>query len=77
MKNTKPGPRGTRLPKRFSNDAFARQSNLIGKHLGTVLKCVRQNDLDLWNHLRDKAVFRYGESNFYKPAKGVEWSVVK
>jgi hypothetical protein len=76
VEHTKPGPDGRRLAKRFPNDAFARQSNLLGKHLRKVLKCIQMNDAELWKHLNDKDVLRYGEINRYSPTKGIVWQEI-
>ncbi len=75
LQSTKPGRGGKRLPKRFSGDAFTKQSNLIGKHLRATLTCVRSNDPDLLKHLNDKEVFRFGEKNYYRPPRGITWKI--
>lgn len=75
LNSTKPGPRGRRLPKRFTNDSFTRQADLVSKHVRKALNSLKANDKELWNHLNDKAVFRYGECNYYKPPKGVVWHI--
>jgi hypothetical protein len=76
LQHTKPGPKGRRLAKRFANDSFGRQSNLLGKHLRKVMNFIQVNDLELWKHLNDKDVFRFGEINRYSPQKGVIWQEI-
>jgi hypothetical protein len=75
LTNTKPGPGGLRLPKRFSKDTFSKQANLMNKHMRGILAHIRVNDREFWSHLNDKAIFRYGETNFYKPTKGILWQI--
>lgn len=75
-KSTRPGPRGKRLPVGFAGGSGAKQADLVRRHLGKVVRHVRGLDRAFFGHLNDRAIFRYGEQNYYRPPRGVAWQVI-
>lgn len=70
--NTRMGPNGALLPKTFDY-SLKRAGNLVGKHIRTVLNQLKAIDEDLWQHLSNKKILKFGQVCQYDAEEGCKW----
>jgi hypothetical protein len=71
-KSTRCAPSGALVPKSF-DDSLKKAGNLVGKNIGAALKQLKKIDEELWKHLFNKDILKFGQVCLYSSESGYRW----